>query len=492
MTDFVANNSPEPAEPYPPRYWWLARLAVLWVLVVAVVAGVRVWWGNVADRRMEAAITAAHARGEKIVLADYAKNYSLPDSRNAAIYLRQAEKSLKLSLAEDWAVDNASALPLRPDISAVLDQLLKNNAAALADIRRAREVGKADWGVNIVSPMWSVLLPHLNEVRHVALFTRAVAINEAHHGDYAAALEHIRDIRAIADSLEDGNVFLITHFVRVGVEAIAIDAVSEMAPDLQMAGGGSIATQPAAAPATREQVRELIALLLDDAPRRKSIVDALQGERAAQVDIGTNVARRSTLVRPSIEMDTLKLVAEGEQAIAAVAAPNWPASKAKYPAPPPKSDGPRAAAHAVSDAIRPALTRAGMTSMRADAQARLAAAALAIRLYQHDHAGQRPPTLSALVPDYLPAVPDDPFATGTQPIQYVPDAKPPYVYSVGENGRDDSANDNPTPWRPDATSETFKAPDLFLRLTRENAPPPKIEDRPEEPATAPAATTNAS
>lgn len=48
----------------------------------------------------------------------------------------------------------------------------------------------------------------------------------------------------------------------------------------------------------------------------------------------------------------------------------------------------------------------------------MAATALAIRLYEIDH-GQRPDTLEALVPDYLPAVPRDPF-TLDQPIGYRP------------------------------------------------------------------------
>ena len=112
---------------------------------------------------------------------------------------------------------------------------------------------------------------------------------------------------------------------------------------------------------------------------------------------------------------------------------------------------------------------------------------VAIRLYQLDHAGQRPPTLDALVPKYLPAVPGDPF-NADAPLGYVADPKDPYVYSVGENGLDDSAATKP--WRPDATVlDPLKAPDLFLRLTRNNAPPAEVSDPPEpEPTTAPAAT----
>ncbi|MGB7161380.1 MAG: hypothetical protein WBD40_25200, partial [Tepidisphaeraceae bacterium] len=57
------------------------------------------------------------------------------------------------------------------------------------------------------------------------------------------------------------------------------------------------------------------------------------------------------------------------------------------------------------------------------------------------------------------------------------------VYSVGENGRDNSGESG---WRPDATTtEPLRAVDLFLHLTRKHAPR-DIPDPPEpEPATQP-------
>ena len=46
------------------------------------------------------------------------------------------------------------------------------------------------------------------------------------------------------------------------------------------------------------------------------------------------------------------------------------------------------------------------------ADGRLAATALALRLYAADHGGRYPGTLDELVPEYLPAVPLDPLAAG--------------------------------------------------------------------------------
>ena len=68
------------------------------------------------------------------------------------------------------------------------------------------------------------------------------------------------------------------------------------------------------------------------------------------------------------------------------------------------------------------------------AQQRLAATAVAIRLYQRDH-GRRPSALSELVPDYLSSVPSDPGLADDTPLGYWQDHEPPLLYSVGLDGQ---------------------------------------------------------
>ncbi len=70
------------------------------------------------------------------------------------------------------------------------------------------------------------------------------------------------------------------------------------------------------------------------------------------------------------------------------------------------------------------------------AQRRMAAIALAIRLYEIDH-GHRPVELAELVPDYLDEVPADPMAPDGATFRYLPEAEIPVLYSIGENGVDD-------------------------------------------------------
>jgi hypothetical protein len=61
---------------------------------------------------------------------------------------------------------------------------------------------------------------------------------------------------------------------------------------------------------------------------------------------------------------------------------------------------------------------------------------LAMRAFELKR-GRLPRALAELAPEFLPAVPTDPFASG-QPLNYVV-ADRPIVYSVGRNGTDDSA-----------------------------------------------------
>jgi hypothetical protein len=73
-----------------------------------------------------------------------------------------------------------------------------------------------------------------------------------------------------------------------------------------------------------------------------------------------------------------------------------------------------------------------------DAEWRVTEARLALRTYEANH-GAPPPTLRALAPEVLPAVPQDPFTPG--PLRYRPGSSAARVYSVGPDGVDDGGKD---------------------------------------------------
>ncbi|NLE56726.1 MAG: hypothetical protein GX616_00080 [Planctomycetes bacterium] len=74
---------------------------------------------------------------------------------------------------------------------------------------------------------------------------------------------------------------------------------------------------------------------------------------------------------------------------------------------------------------------------------------VACRRYELDH-GELPPTLDALVPDYLDAVPVDPF--DGKPFRYVRDRA--IVYSIGKDLVDAGGSETPAiGWNPDGANE---------------------------------------
>ncbi|WP_406701032.1 hypothetical protein V5E97_19790 [Singulisphaera sp. Ch08] len=74
---------------------------------------------------------------------------------------------------------------------------------------------------------------------------------------------------------------------------------------------------------------------------------------------------------------------------------------------------------------------------------RLLAATLALRAYRLDHPDEPvPPSLDALVPTYLEAIPFDPFSQG--PMTFKAQGDVVRIYSVGPNGRDDGGIASPS------------------------------------------------
>jgi hypothetical protein len=75
----------------------------------------------------------------------------------------------------------------------------------------------------------------------------------------------------------------------------------------------------------------------------------------------------------------------------------------------------------------------------------LAATGLAVNAYADDHDGL-PPTLEALVPDYLPQLPVDPFAESSAGFHYVPEGEQFRLWALGQDGIDDGGTFDPEDW----------------------------------------------
>lgn len=519
-----AETHQEPQTLCPPRFWWLRRLTVAGLTLALSMVAVRLAWGREADRRLRRLLDDLAARGEPVRLTDL-NSTPVSVERNAAAYLRRAAEAVQPGADSP----SSSALtynrypPYPPQWHALSDNSVKANGAAYALARRARAHQRFDWGTEWTTPAYAVTLPYLNQARHLANIVSDAGLRAHLQGDDVTALETTRDVLHAARSVSSQPA-IICYLVGVGVDSIAIDKLQVIATGLRIAPGDGPPPEPpgdAAPPAallpatqpskveqrvTRRHVKAVIAELLDERPWRDALPYVLAGEQAVHIDTGLWLARRTWLVRPSLTLDTVRLAETNRPHIDAAREQSWPESEKvlargnRLAPPPPKhflfSVGPAGAPGAP---VRPPPVdytrllsdgdlsvngwRVIMQDMRWRQQRRMTAVSLAAQLYLADH-GDWPPHLQSLVPQYLPDIPTDPFAPNGAPLRYLlaRGALPgggdrPVVYSVNENGVDDTPDAPALPAEPQFGWR--RARDSHLDLARW-APPTTM------PATAPA------
>ncbi|MBU0639817.1 MAG: hypothetical protein KKB50_13195 [Planctomycetes bacterium] len=443
------------AVPLPPRYWWLKRLVVAFVLVAVLVGALRWWAGRTAQRRLDAQLAAYRAAGQPVLLADFDRP-PVPDEQNAVALLNQAQAALVR--APQGCLDFADIATCPPLCAAYLEQaraIVAANQPALDLVRAARSRPQADWGLRLSTPVINVLLPMLGPQREIAKLLSTAALYEHEVGNDAAAVEALHDVLLCVDWMDELRFTILSHLVAVSISTQCVRTIEYIAPRLVMADVSDAGGQ--AAP--RARVEALIAALLDEDGLRNAWRWAMYSERMLQLDsvqalcngtmgmsaIGASVGGPTPVgltrplefaLRPFWTMDALHMARDATAVANAGLAENWPAGRAQLPAEPVFDSTLERLARMLSTILQPSLTRIAVLHFRALAERRLAATALAIRLYELDH-GERPATLAELVPDYLPAVRADPFAADGRPLAYLTEAPQPILYSIGTDGADD-------------------------------------------------------
>jgi hypothetical protein len=331
------------------------------------------------------------------------------------------------------------------------------------------------------------LLPHLGEQRNVAELCRLASLHERINGNHAAAMEYLRDAMVVGRAV-DRQPFYVGHLVAVAVNAMAAANLGDMAPELKIKAGPDDGAGGAATP---EQVRAAIAELLDDRSLEAGIRQGIRGERVGLLDTARLLADRKLdlntvaggggmappLPRPMILADArimAQYMTDVQKAYAG--ATDFPTYAKAGPPIPPEIDKNRTF-HLLAATLLPASDAFVVQQYRVLADRRLAATALALRLYAAEHAGNYPESLDELVPNYLPALPKDPFATGGKPLSYstAADPKEPIVYSVGQNGTDGGGSTAPNNPRRAGISR-WETDDVVLRMR----PKPLLKEKDEE------------
>ena len=445
----------EPTTPTPPRYRWLARGTVAVLCSALLLIAVRAWWAAAAQRRLDAVVAVAHARGEPATTDDFTDPAVPADPPNAAALLRSAGNAIALTRPQlDWLDRWSPELTLDTADLATRAQIVATNAGPLTLARLAVDVPAAQWQVRLPRPAVAVNCAALvSRQRQVATLLEQAAEVDLDAGDGAATTLTWRAMVRQSDALSTAWPQMSTHLNAGGILSTAVESIVRHAAAL-----------PVADVVARVHVQRLIRQLLDETAFRDGGRRAWYAERLNGIDLAADpaavaaatpafattpataggnpvVAAALWTVRPLVTMDAVRLFGDDTAFAAAADRPTWPAARAVLPPPPAPLWSNLSTAESVAwNTFLWTWPRVVETDFHNRTDRRAAAVLLAIRLFAADHGGRLPATLDALVPTYLPAVPADPMSPAGGPLRYVAGTNAGAVYSLGSDGVDDGGS----------------------------------------------------
>jgi hypothetical protein len=452
MTNANAATATDDTRPIPPRYWWLKRILLAVGVLILALAALRWWWGYEAQRRLQAKIDEYHALGQPVTIEDF-QFPPVPDEENAAHFLMKAAEAVVVPAGVRVDVtDVCNDLELVAAYVDDVQRIVEANDEVVPLVRQGIARQEADWGTKLTSPVIAVLLPNLSLQRRLARFLCVTALYDHQIGNDTEAVQLLRDALRQAELVPLGQPSLISHLVEIAIQALAVGAVEEIAPGLRIAGrptGESAGVTRVDA----DDVRALMADLLREDTLREHWRQAMYAERLSCLDsvnvAATTPAGIATLtaspappqplgwpLKPMFQLDAVFMMEFSTAIAEAGMKPDYVTAQAAFPRYPAFADQPERTAHLMANILLPSYERALELHFRLTGERRMAATALAIRLYEIDH-GQRPRTLAELVPTYLLAVPLDPFVADGRTVSYLPDAPTPILYCVGLDAVDD-------------------------------------------------------
>jgi len=441
--------------PVPRRYYYLKRLGLFFTLWLLLLVGLRWYWGYAMHDRLEREIQAIAARGEPIRFEDM-KFPAVPQADNQAYYYAQALNlwpriNGKLVTESDWYQNNEQHFPENDPVKDNQDYLAQCEPAFQA-LRQAAQATRCDWGVRPSHPVYLIPYPELTANRQRMQLLKDAMIRAHQVGNDALAVTLFQQTLNLAEANEKPFLSLIHHLISLSIRNPMLNTLAEILPTLRVGEQPEEAVSPA-------MLRALQARLLKEEKMRQGQARALLVERWAQalaVQELVNGQLTSSMSGPAtpnipwqlvmwtggpiFENDIrLSLKHMTKLASAAEAGANLPDFQRRW-----KNSGAEAELNSMSRLSRmlaPALEGSIRPHYYSLAQSRLAATAIAIKLYELDH-GRRPAQLAELVPQYLPAIPLDPMTDG-QPIKYLPQGVTPVIPTPGVPGWSRNATPDP-------------------------------------------------
>ncbi len=349
----------------------------------------------------------------------------VPAADNAFTIHAQAYKALAAGVASPSQMDEST--PLRPPFQstwlAAAEKSETAHAAAFPLARQARSRSRAQLRNSLPSPVFTILLPYLHEMRNLAATLWDGAVFLHLQGNDDEAVERLLDSLHVARSLRADD-FRVTQLVAGGVEMRISTAARIIFSNAKPAG------RPTTRPVAPAKVKLLIAQLLDEQPARDGVERGLVMDQLLYIDYFSTASAENWVLRPLAQREMIRslrncdlllrasrcaskpeadeILKDYREEKSAIEEVGWPPRYHTTHIPRYsrwfrnwKSSG---------DYLR--------MHFRHLAERRSTALALAIWLYRADH-GRWPADLATLVPDYLPSIPIDPYQSGARPIGYL-------------------------------------------------------------------------
>jgi hypothetical protein len=430
------------SQPAPRRKLGVGYTFVIFIaLLVALPLVVITLWSIGATRRANAELEKVRATGQPMTPADMEAYYALPAPEDdvTPLYLRalapldgvgygQAAAALPIVGTNEAAIP-----PVGQEWTqlAEAEKLLADYGESMALLHEAaRRGGQARYPTRFADG-FAMLLPHAQQVRAGARMLQLESWVKAHRGDAHGAALSIDAMFKLAGSMKNEPI-LVSQLVCIACNSMARKQIENLLPQVSFADEDLVMFQ-----------NDLRAIDARDSLRRALIGERALGSQAFLnpdmiADTGTNtgvsplvyVTRGDDLACYLQYMDRMIATAEqswaeGRQSRADIDAQfkqqvtASPLARIRYP---------------LTALIMPALGSATDAGARGSAQTLSADAALAAELFRRRN-DTWPTAVEQLSPDFLPAVPIDPY--NGLPLRIVIRDDTAIVYSVGTDGRDD-------------------------------------------------------
>jgi hypothetical protein len=420
------------------------------ILLTLLVISFVVWRVNLAND-VNAKLATIRAAGLPTSGAELNIYYpAVPDNENAALVMTQAFALMRnYSDNRSNEVANFKIPPRGQSLTTEQKQLLSNyvemNTAALVKASKAGKLTKSRYPVDLIG---IPELPYLAELKRLAFLAEYKAWLTIDDGQPADAITSITNILGMARTL-DSEPIAISQLVRDALISMAENTLEHRLNAGQIAEAECMELAPAFS--SEEKTNLMVRALIGD---RAQLIPYFRMSAAwlLQNNLNNGKLLPPTSGHPPVMfwisglfdrdlrfylniMDTNILFASLPMPRDLGLIDNFQSQC---------GDEAGKHHHILSAMFLPAVKMTLTREAQCFVNIHLTTVALAVERFRLAH-GRLPENLNELVPQFLSAVPSDPF--DSQPLRYHRLAKGYVIYSVGADGHDDGGREKPADWK---------------------------------------------